>query len=62
MSLVDYSHWYDDRDELVGFIHWYWDGMFNAIGTTGEIIDCVEKPWHYDKEYLWYKEDKAMTK
>ena len=52
------THWYDDRDELVSFIHWFWAGMFSSIGTTGEIVDCVEKPWHFDKEYAWYVEDK----
>ncbi len=53
--------WYDDRDELVGFIHWYWEGMFNRTGTTREIIDCVEQPWLFDKEYAWYLEDKVSA-
>ena len=51
------SEWYEDRGELVGFLHWYWNRTHNNIGTAREIIDCVEKPWHFDKEYAWYKED-----
>ena len=50
------TFWYDDRDELVGFINWYWEGMFGSLGVAGEIVDCVEKPWHWDQEHGWYLE------
>ena len=53
--------WYDDRDELVRFIHWYWDGMFNTVGTTREIIDCVLQPWLFNNEYAWYLEEKVSA-
>jgi hypothetical protein len=52
------THWSDDRDEVVSFVRWFWAGTFNYIGTTGEVIDCFEKPWHWDEEYAAYKEDK----
>ena len=53
--------WYDDRDELVGFINWFWEGTFNSIGTTREVIDCVLQPWLFDKEYAWYKDEKVSA-
>ena len=49
--------WYEDRDEVVSFARYFWEGTYNAIGTTGEILDYFEKPWHFDEEYALYKED-----
>ncbi len=47
----------DDRDEVVAFARWFWEGAYNSIGTTGEILDYFEKPWKFDEEYKIYKED-----
>ena len=54
--------WYEDRDELVSFVRWFWEGTYSNIGTTREIIDCFEKPWHFDKEYKWFVEDREEQK
>ena len=54
--------WYDDRDELVGFINWFWEGAFNTVGATREVIDCVLQPWLFDKEYKWFVEDREEQK
>ncbi len=49
--------WYDDRDEVVAFARWYWEGAYSIRGTVGEILDYFEKPWKFDEEYKTYKED-----
>ena len=49
--------WYDDRDKVVAFARWFWEGTFNSIGTTGEILDYFEKPWKFDEEYRLYREE-----
>ena len=51
------SEWYEDRDEVVAFARWFWEGTYNLIGTTGEILDYFEKPWKFTPEYLDYKKD-----
>lgn len=54
--------WYEDRDETVAFARYFWQGTFNAIGTTGEILDYFEEPWLFDKDYKDYKEDKERAR
>ena len=53
------THWYDDRDELVSFVRWFWEGAYGVRGTAGEIIDCFEKPWHWDEEYKGFVDDRT---
>ena len=61
MSLAnaDYDRpkWYEDRDEVVAFARWFWEGAYSVRGTVGEILDYFEKPWHWTEEYKTYKED-----
>jgi len=49
--------WFHNRDEVVAFARWYWQGTYNAIGTTGEILDYFEKPWLFNEEYAGYKHE-----
>ncbi len=55
MTMANADHdrpkWYEDRDEVVSFARWFWAGTYNAIGTTGEILDYFEKPWKWDSEH-----------
>ena len=53
----DKPKWYEDRDEVVAFARWFWEGTYNAIGTTGEILDYFEKPWKFTSEYTLYREE-----
>ncbi len=53
----DKPQWYEDRDEVVAFARWFWEGTYNYIGTTGEILDYFEKPWKFTSEYTLYREE-----
>ena len=47
--------WYDDRGEVVAFARYFWEGTYNYIGTTGEILDYFEEPWRFNEDYALYK-------
>lgn len=50
--------WYDDRDEVVDFARWFWEGAWSIRGTVGEILDYFEKPWKWEPEHKDYLESK----
>ncbi len=46
--------WYDDRDNIVAYVRWLFDGS----GETWQAaVDIFDKPWLYTAEYeLWLAE------
>jgi len=46
--------WHDNPATLVDFLRWYTD---TNSPTASEIVDVVEKPWHYEDAYAEYSAD-----
>ncbi len=59
MANADYDKpkWYEDRDKVVAFARWFWEGTHSIRGTVGEILDYFEEPWKFDDEYRDYQEE-----
>jgi hypothetical protein len=49
----DPATWYGDHANLVGLTAWLADNGYDAKA----VAHAVEKPWHYEVEYLAYELD-----
>lgn len=47
--------WYDDPDEVVAFIRWYYDGTPKAL--VSEVCDMFERPWEWNAAWSGYQKE-----
>jgi hypothetical protein len=51
---LDPPTWFDDRDEVVAFARWYFDG-YSSVRIKLEIFALFASPWKWNEEYAGYK-------
>lgn len=52
--------WYDDPNEVVGFVRWYYAETPKALVI--EICDMFDRPWEWNVTWSKYQEEKANGK
>ena len=55
--MITETHWYDDPDELLTFVRWFFEGH-TSPRIKSEIFEVLEKPWKWDGEYWAWQEDR----